>query len=263
MRRSITLSVLMILLGVVPTAAQVPADDAQAQQPRPRPGTISTRPQKPREPIGFRVYFGYDAVSMTASDSFKATLGTSTLSGYGGGGEILNLWKGLFARVTVASMSDTGTRVVVVDNTIIPLDIPLDVSLRTIEVGAGWRVPIRTKPKPPARPTPPGAKPAPPARPGAKLAPPRFAVYGGAGFLNVSYKEESEFASPTDNNRASFGGYSVFGGFDVLIVKWLFAGVEGQYRGVANAIGESGVSKVYNETDLGGAAFRVLVGIRK
>jgi hypothetical protein len=40
---------------------------------------------------------------MTASDSFKATLGTSTLSGYGGGGEILNLWKGLFARVTVAS----------------------------------------------------------------------------------------------------------------------------------------------------------------
>jgi hypothetical protein len=157
--------------------------------------------------------------------------------------------------------------VVVVDNTIIPLDIPLHVSLRTVEVGAGWRVPIRTKPKPPARPAPPGAKPAPPgakpappARPGAKLAPPRFAVYGGAGFLNVSYKEESDFASPTDNNRASFGGYSVFGGFDVLIVKWVFAGVEGQYRGVANAIGESGVSKVYGETDLGGAAFRVLVG---
>jgi hypothetical protein len=256
MRRAITASLLIIGLGVVPAAAQVAADDAQAQQPRPRPGTISTKPQKPRDPIGFRVYFGYDTVSMTASDSFNATLGTSTMTGFGGGGEVLNLWKGLFARVTVASMSDTGTRVVIVDNAVIPLDIPLDVSLRTVEVGAGWRVPIRTKPKPPTRP-------AVPARPGAKPAPARFAVYGGAGFLNVSYKEESQFATTTDNNRASFGGYDVFGGFDVLIAKWVFAGVEGQYRGVANALGESGVSKAYGETDLGGAAFRVLVGIRK
>lgn len=258
MRRAIDLSLVMILLSAVPAAAQVAADEAQ-QQPRPRPGTISTKPQKPVEPIGFRVYFGYDTVSMTASDSFKATLGTSTLTGYGGGGEVLNLWKGVFARVTVASMSDTGTRVVIVDNTVIPLDIPLDVSLRTIEVGGGWRVSIRPKPKPPTRPaTPPkpGAKPAQPV-------PPRFALYGGAGFLSVSYKEESQFASATDNNRGSFGGYDVFGGVDILIAKWVFAGIEGQYRGVANALGESGVSKAYGETDLGGAAFRVLVGIRK
>src|SRR5262245_16102353 len=164
MRRAITASFLMILLAVAPAAAQVAADDAQTQQPRPRPGTISTKPQPPREPIGFRLYFGFDTVSMTASDSFKATLGTSTLTGYGGGGEILNLWKGLFARVTVASMSDTGTRVVVVDNEVIPLDIALDVSLRTVEVGAGSRVQIRTKAKPSARAPPlcrPGASPSP------------------------------------------------------------------------------------------------------
>src|SRR5262245_12519083 len=252
MRRAIHISFLMIFLGAVPAAAQVTADDAQ-QQPRPRPGTISTKPQKPVEPIGFRLYFGYDTVSMTASDSFKATLGTSTLTGFGGGGEILNLWKGVFARVTIASMSDTGTRVVIVDNAVIPLDIPLDVSLRTVEVGAGWRVSIRPKPKPPTRPTL-------PAKPRAKPVPPRFALYGGAGFLNVSYKEESQFASATDNNRGSFGGYDVFGGVDILIAKWVFAGIEGQYRGVANAIGESGVSKAYGETDLGGAAFRVLFG---
>ena len=41
MRRTIILSLLMILPGVVPAAAQVSADDGQTQQPRPRPGTIS------------------------------------------------------------------------------------------------------------------------------------------------------------------------------------------------------------------------------
>ena len=42
----------------------------------------------------------------------------------------------------------------------------------------------------------------------------------------------------------------------------MFAGVEGQYRSIKDALGEGGVSDVFGETNLGGAVFRVMFGVR-
>jgi hypothetical protein len=39
-------------------------------------------------------------------------------------------------------------------------------------------------------------------------------------------------------------------------------GVEGQIRSVPNAIGQSGASAAFDETDLGGATLRVLAGVK-
>ena len=53
------------------------------------------------------------------------------------------------------------------------------------------------------------------------------------------------------------------GGVEVTIWKWIIAGAEGQYRAVNNALGEGGVSEVFNEKSLGGPVLRVLIGVRK
>ena len=239
---------------------------------------------RPREPIGFRAFVSFDMVALAAADSFDAALGTSSMTAVGGGGEVLNLWKGLFARVGVSSMSDTGTRLAIVDDDIFDLEIPLDVKIRTIEFGGGWRYVRRARPRPagaglPLPPPPPPAKPAapPPAKPGtqakpgataAKPAAParppiRFAAYGGGGLVRVEYRETSDFSSSLENVRESFSGYFVFGGVEVPIWKWIFAGAEAQYRSVPDALGDGGVSEHFGESDLGGTVLRVMIGIRK
>ena len=60
----------------------------------------------------------------------------------------------------------------------------------------------------------------------------------------------------------SFTGYAFQGGLDLTLSRMVYAAVEGQYRLVPNALGEDGVSKAFNETDLGGFAFRVMVGVK-
>ena len=63
--------------------------------------------------------------------------------------------------------------------------------------------------------------------------------------------------------RESFSGYFVFGGVEVPIWKWIFAGAEAQYRSVPDALGDGGVSEHFGESDLGGTVLRVMIGIRK
>ena len=147
---------------------------------------VKPKPPAPAKPassgptIGFRGYVNFDFVSMAAQDSFDAVLGTSSMSGVGGGGEVIRIWKGLFGRFGVSSMSDTGSRVAIVNGDVIPLDIPIEISLRTIEIGGGWRHEFYPRPRVPAKPP---AKP--PARPAGPV-PPRFALYGGAAVLQVA-----------------------------------------------------------------------------
>jgi len=263
----------VMLAAALPASAQVGTDVADQAKPPQKPQPPPARKGPPREPLGFRAYVNFDVVSMTASDSFKAVLGTSKMSGIGGGGEILKLWKQLFARVDVSSMSDNGTRVAIVNGQVIDLGVPIKVKIRTVEIGGGLRYVYRPRPRTPTPPKPPGpakpapappprAQPAPPARPAA-VAQPRFTFYGGAGILRLAYNETSDFAALGDDDRASLGGYSAFGGVDIWIWKWVTAGVEAQYRKVANALGEAGVSKEYGEKDLGGAAVRVMIGVRR
>ena len=66
-----------------------------------------------------------------------------------------------------------------------------------------------------------------------------------------------------ENVSERFNGFSVFGGIDIAVGKWLIAGVEGQYRTLANTIGEGGVSAHFEETNLGGLGIRFMVGIRR
>ena len=190
----------------------------------------------PRVPFDFRGYLHFDEVFMSASQSFDAVVGTSSLTAGGVGVDVLNLWRGVFARAGLARMGGHGSRVFVAGGDVVPLNVPVAVSLRTFELGAGWRY--------------------------AHPRYPNYVFYGGADLLHVGYREKSKLADETDVTTDGFWGNALFGGVEIRIWKRIVAGGEVQFRSVPNALGEGGVSALYQETNLGGFAIRGLIGVR-
>jgi len=185
--------------------------------------------------IGVRGFFAADFDAMRASNSFKTVLDTSTLKAFGGGVDVLNVWKQLFVHVALTHASKDGERAVVFNGQAIKVGIPITVSMMPVEVGAGWRF----------------------ASPRAKVAP-----YAGGGALMMKYSDGSPFATSGDDVDLSKTGYFVLGGVDYSVMRHVVVGGEVQFRSVPGAIGTAGVSKDYNEKDLGAVAARLLVGVR-
>lgn len=233
--RAMSFALVPILLAVAPVATAsaqtlLPTGFEAAQARR-----APARSAPPRR-FDWRAYFTYDANSMAASQTFDAIFEKTTFKATGFGGEVLGLWKGVFARIAVSSMRETGSRAVVFDGEPVRLGIPLTLELRPLEIGAGWRL--------------------------APLARGRVVPYGGIALLRVGYKESSDFADPSEDESTAFSGTGVFGGVEVRVAPWIIAGVEGQYRSV-NALGTGGISKEFGEKNLGGGTLRVLVGVRR
>lgn len=230
-RTAVVIAYLVALASLTPAYAQTPDEPVESAADEPS----AVRRSAPRSFL--RAYFHVDSTSLTASRTFDAVVGKSRFTMPGGGVEALNLWKGLFARVAFSSTKETGSRVFVLDDEVIPVGIPLTVELAPLEIGGGWRFPAVWSG--------------------------RVVPYGGAGFVRLGYRETSEFAQSGDNTDTTFNGSVVFGGVEVSLVSWVIAGVEAQYRRVPDAIGDGGVSGAFGETDLGGTTFRVLFGIRR
>ena len=79
----------------------------------------------------------------------------------------------------------------------------------------------------------------------------------------MKYTETSDFADESENVDERFSGYHLFGGAEYRIARWVGVAGEAAWTTVPDAIGESGVSAVYNENDLGGATFRVKIIVGK
>lgn len=227
---------------VILAVAMAAATPAWAQQTGQTTGTSSStqkrppRPPAPKLPLGLRAFLIGEGTLMSASDSFKAVTGSAVLFGVGGGAEVLNIWKRLFARVGVTTTATDGVRAFVIDGEVIPTGVTIDIGMRIIEIGAGWRMHFAKRPK--------------------------LVFYYGGSVLFVKYTEDSQFGSGQDNVDESFRGYSAQAGLELVLWKWLTAAVEGQYRIVPDALGAGGLSKDFNETDLGGAAIRGMIGVR-
>jgi hypothetical protein len=192
-------------------------------------------PQAP-SPIGLRAYAIVDLDALRAKDSFDAVFGTSQLTAFGGGVEVVDIWKHLFVRVAATRARKTGSRVFVSGSEVFPLGIPLTMTMTPLEAGGGWRFAPAS---------------------GGRLTP-----YAGAAFLSMGYTETSDFAGAGENTSERFTGQDLFGGIDIGIVKWMSAAAEVQYRRVPNAIGAGGVSQDFGESDLGGFTARFTIGIR-
>ena len=184
--------------------------------------------------IGIRGYATFGVAQLAAKDTFEAVADTSQQPVFGGGIQVTNIWKGIFADLGVAQIEPIeGQRVFVNDGEVFELNIPLEVKMRPVDLAAGWR-----------------------------FAYARVSPYVGAGMTFFRYEETSEGADPDENVSESKTGALFLAGVDVTIVSWLHAGGEIRYRHVTGILGEGGVSAEFEEDNAGGlaAAVRISVG---
>ena len=200
------------------------------EKPRPQPAPARTAPPPQSHSIQIGGYAMVGNFSFAAKDSFDAILGSSSGIIFGGGARIGIPLGGLFADVGAWHYSAEGERVFVLNDQVYPLNIPTTISVTPLEITGGWRFRIRSMPK--------------------------FTPYVGGGFTSMTYTETSDFATDAENVDATYNGYHLLGGAEYKITRWLGVAGEGTWTTVPDAIGESGVSAAFNETDLGGASFR-------
>ena len=193
---------------------------------------LAALPAAAQSSIGGRGYLTYGGVSLASSDTFNAVAGTSRTASIGGGGAVTGLWRGLFVDVAVSHQQLDGQRVFVLDGTVYPLGIPLEVRFQPLDVAAGWRF-LRGRTSP----------------------------YVGAGLSSIEYDETGDFAQPGDDVSARQSGTLVLGGVDVAVARWLFVGGELRYRAVAGILGEGGASGAFDDDRLGGWSYALRLSI--
>ncbi len=185
------------------------------------------------QPLGIRGLVSFGAVRMDASDSFDAIFGTSTLSEVGGGVQVTNVWRGVFAEVTGGRSKKRGERAFVHEGTVFPLGIRLDATITPLDIVAGYRFNRR-----------------------GVLIP-----YVGGGYTSVAYRETSPFAESGDDVDERYGGLVALAGVEARALSWLHVRGEARYRRVPDALGRGGVSAAFGEDELGGWRFGAMVGI--
>ncbi len=194
-------------------------------------------------PLGAQAFAAIDFNTFSASQTYKAIFGSSTIPGYGGGADITGVWKNLFVRVDVTRISKDGSRVFIDSGQVFQLNEPAKLTLTPIEIGAGWRFVTKNKKTRKVNP---------------------YTPYIGGAALIESYKVVYSL-SPDLNESQTFTGGTIFGGVDYAITKVLFVGGEAQYRILPNALQSSLVSSAANafgETDGGGFTGRFVIGVK-
>ena len=180
---------------------------------------------------GTRGIIEVGATMFTASNSFEAILGTATGTVFGGGGELI-LPQQVFASVRVSRFQRSGERAFVFEGETFGLGIDTTVRVTPIEVTGGYRFGDLNR---------------------------RLVPYVGTGIGWHRYQETSEFADDDENVRETFQGYHLLGGAEFRVTRWFGVGGEFQWTTVPDALGQdpNGVSAAFEETNLGGTAFRV------
>jgi hypothetical protein len=160
-------------------------------------------------------------------------LGTNLVK-HGGGGEVLLPWN-IYVEIGAWQFKDNGERVfVTTNNEVSKLGIPVEITVTPLEVTAGYRF----------------------NQVGRRIIP-----YAGVGYSSYRYKETSEGADPAENVDDRFTGFHLQGGVEYQPFRWLAVGGELGWASIADALGEGGVSKHYNEDNLGGSSFRLKISV--
>jgi opacity protein-like surface antigen len=185
-----------------------------------------------RQTLAVRGSGSVSAMIFQAQDSFKAVFGENTQPLYGGGAEVV-LWDHVFAAVSAERFHKTGERVIVSDGQVFKLGISDTVTITPVTFTGGYRFRATRE----------------------------FVPYvgGGAGFYK--FKEESEFAEPSENSSETFTSYHALAGVEYGVRPWLFASFEAQYTSAPDALGAPGVGEDFDESNLGGISLRLKVSI--
>ena len=166
-----------------------------------------------------------------ASQTFDAILETDSGAIFGGGLRLV-IPGGPYLEVGAWRFEQDGERVFVgANNQVFPLGIPLTVQMTPLEITAGWRF--------------------------RGLLGPRITPYVGGGYTSMRYEETSDFADDTENVSDRYNGFHLAGGAEVRLARWVAITGDVVWTRVGGAIGEGGVSAVFDEDDLGGTSFRI------
>jgi hypothetical protein len=192
--------------------------------------------------ISVRVFGEAGATVFTATQSFKAILGTPLGPVYGGGLEFRQ--RQYFFSVGAQRFRRTGHRVFVFENQIFTLNVKDTIAVTPLDLTFGYRFLRRPAP-------------------GRFRRPPRLVPYAGGGIGAYRYEEISEHATDAENVKKGYAGYHVLGGAEVPLRPWLGAAFEAQWATVPHALGDSstGVANVYDEHNLGGFTLRAKIVI--
>lgn len=219
MLRASVLAMAATMIWTMPATAQI------RTSPRPAPSRSVE--------IGGYATVGH--FTFAASDSFDAVLGAHTGTILGGGATVGLPWGGLFVDIGAWQYSDEGERVLRVDGVVIPLGIPVEVTVVPLEISAGWKFRLRRLPK--------------------------LIPYAAGGYSSMGYKETSSFSATGEDVDERFGGYHLRGGAEFKLTRWLGVAGEVSWTTVPDALGEDGVSKTFNEDNLGGTSFRARITV--
>jgi opacity protein-like surface antigen len=216
---------LTVLLSVIP------ASWAGAQVRRPAPARPAAR--QPALSIAAAGHAGF--MIFSATESFKAVLGSNGGLVFGGGAEV-RMRNGLFVGARISRFEKSGSRVFVHDGDVFDLGIPTTVAIMPIETVAGYRF----------------------GRPNARTVP-----YVGGGIGWHTYRESSEFATAAENVDERFTGYHVLAGVEQRVARLVGVAGEVQWTTAPDALGASpmSASAAFGESDLGGIGFRLRVVI--
>jgi hypothetical protein len=218
----------LAIAAVLMSGAMAPAF-AQVWRVPPRP--------KPR-PLELRAFFTFGLEQTDAPKTFDAILGKETLSLIGGGGEVV-LSQRWILRGQFSQFSDTGTRVFVdTDDTVFPLDIPLDITVRALEYSAAYRF-VLGRARPP------------------RFQPPRWAVYAGFGRSHYELIERSN----DETARTKGAGLHLLGGVEMTPHKRIMLAGELQ-RTWTDEMLTSGAADALGESQLGGLRIAGRAGFR-
>lgn len=219
-----------VTAALVTVTAAIPAF-AQAK-PRPRSPSTATRQSRG---ISIHGYVMVGKISFAAAESFDTILGKSSGPVVGGGARVGLPWGGLFVDIGGWRYRDAGERVFIFNRDVIPLNIPVTVTVTPIEVSAGWRFRFR------------------------RLG--RLVPYASGGLTSWGYSEASDFSTPAEDVTDRFTGVHLVGGAEYSLTRWLGVAGEASWTTVPDAIGTSGVARTFNETDLGGSTVRLKITI--
>ena len=189
--------------------------------------------------IAIRGFADAGLTVFTATQSFKAILGTPAGAVFGGGAEV-GLTRNVFLSLAASRFRRTGERVFVFQNQVFKLNVPDTITVTPLQLSAGYRFRGRLP------------------------APARFTPYAGGGAGWYRFSETSADSTAGDDETTTHGGYHVLAGVETPIRRWMAAAVEARWAWVPNAFGDSAtsVARLYDEHDLGGftLSVRIIVG---
>jgi hypothetical protein len=171
-------------------------------------------------------------MSFAAKDTFKAVLGESRGTTFGGGVQVRSPL-GLYLQLGVERFRETGERVFVLDNEVFPLGVPNTITVIPITLSMGYRF-LRGS----------------------------IVPYAGGGVGSYLLREKTPFDEEGESVKERHTGYHAIGGLEVRGTGWLAGAVEAQYAHVPDALGSNGASQAFDEHNLGGfqAQLKILVG---